>query len=64
MVGRKLAEEDASRVLRTFVLELLIWGLGTPRVSCTALSLEAELKSGVCSEGWGLPKNIFWKEGA
>lgn len=55
MVGRKLAGRDASRVLRTFVLELLIWGLGTPRVSCTALSLEAELKSVcVCSGGMGV----------
>ena len=30
------------------MLELLIWGLGTPRVSCIALSLEAELKLCVC----------------
>ena len=59
MVGRKLAGRDASRVLRTFVLELLIWGLGTPRVSCTALSLEAELKSVCVVEGWRLPKDIF-----
>lgn len=53
MVGRKLAGRDASSA-GTFVLELLIWGLGTPRVSCTAYLLRGRTKECVCSGGMGV----------
>lgn len=61
-MGGDWQEETDLWIPRAFELELLSWGLGTPLVSCTTLTLEAESKC-VVVEGSGVACGHFLGRG-